>query len=130
MKRREFITLLGGGAATWPLGRSVRAQQSAPPVVGFIHSETPDAIPKEIAAFKVGLNEAGYGEGQNVTIEYRWAEGRFDRVPELLADLIRRDVAVIVAGGGTVAAIKATGTVSRRFSRLVPILCRQGWSQA
>ena len=110
MKRREFITLLGGGAATWPLGRSVRAQQSAPPVVGFIHSETPDAIPKEIAAFKVGLNEAGYGEGQNVTIEYRWAEGRFDRVPELLADLIRRDVAVIVAGGGTVAAIKATGT--------------------
>jgi len=128
MRRREFITVLGGAAALWPL--AMRAQQPAMPVIGFLASRARGDDPQLLTAFRQGLKESGYIEGQNVTIEYRWAEGRFDRVPELLADLIRRDVAVIVAGGGTVAAIKATGTVSRRFSRLVPILCRQGWSQA
>jgi putative ABC transport system substrate-binding protein len=79
-------------------------------VVGFLHSETPDAVSAQVAAFRRALNEAGYIEGQNLAIEFRWAEGNFDRVPELVADLIRRNVAVLVAGGGTVQAVKAAGT--------------------
>jgi putative tryptophan/tyrosine transport system substrate-binding protein len=106
--RRRFISGLGGAAVAWPL--LAHAQQPAMPIVGFLHSESFNAVSEQVAAFKRALNEAGYIEGQNVAIEYRWAEGRFDRVPELLGELVRRQVAVLVAGGGTVQAVKAAGT--------------------
>jgi putative ABC transport system substrate-binding protein len=105
--RRQLISALGGAAA-WPL--AARAQQPTIPLIGFLHSESPDAVSGEVNAFKRGLNEAGYIEDQNVAIEYRWADGQFGRVPGLLADLARRPLAVLVAGGGTVQAVKAAGT--------------------
>ena len=112
MRRREFITLIGGTVATWP--RAVRTQQRAIPVIGYLGAQSPELWASRVRAFRQGLNETGYIEGQNVAIEYRWAESHYDRYPALVADLIARDVSLIVAAGSTpaiVAAKAATGTI-------------------
>src|SRR5262245_35852877 len=105
MRRREFITLLGGAAAAWPL--AARAQQVPMPVVGFLGSTSPESYGDRLRGFRQGLRENGFVEGENIAITYRWAENRIDRLSELAADLVRRQVALIVAGGGTPAALNA-----------------------
>ena len=117
MRRREFIKAIAGGAAAWPL--AARAQQSTMPIVGFLSSVSASTVPRYLAAFHAGLAETGYRDGDNVAIEYRWAEGQYHRLPALAADLVARRVNVIAAVGGTtsvLAARSATSTIPILFS--------------
>ena len=117
MKRRKFVALLGGTVVACPFG--LRAQKSAMPVIGFLGSASPAQVAPYLAGFRRGLNETGYVEGKNVAIEFRWAEGHYDRVPALVADLVRRQVTILFAtgaGGGARAAKAATSTIPIVFT--------------
>jgi putative tryptophan/tyrosine transport system substrate-binding protein len=115
MRRRDFISLIGGATATWPL--PARAQQPRVPAIGFLDSRSPDAVVSRLTAFRQGLKEVGYVEGENIAIVYRWAENKNDRLPELAVDLVQRQVAVILAVGqpATSAAKAATTTIPTLF---------------
>jgi putative tryptophan/tyrosine transport system substrate-binding protein len=112
MRRREFITLLGGAAAAWPV--AARAQQQAMPVIGYLSTRSPDESAHIVIAFRNGLNEMGYFPGEDATVEYRFAEGRYDRLSALASDLVRRPVNVLVATGGTAATIQRSRSYQRQ----------------
>ena len=114
-RRREFIALLGGAMVTWPV--VARAQQRAMPVIGFLSSRSSGEATLDLAGFRKGLAEAGYVEGQNVTIEYRWADNRYERLPAMAADLVGRRVAVIAATGGPV-----TGLAVKTATSMIPFV--------
>jgi putative ABC transport system substrate-binding protein len=119
MKRRELLTLAGAAAVAYPL--AVRAQQAQSPVIGFLHSGSPGPFASLVAAFRDGLREAGYVAGQNVLVDFRWAEGQYDLVPEMAAELARRQVALIVAGGGAAPALAV-----KAVTRTIPIIFISG----